>query len=147
MARSILRLVLKNNMVYEFRADQVVAEAIAQHHEKGGVFFALNENEGLSVDFTDVRAVQVTEDRGETINSDTEELEKVLFKIECRCGASYFAKLSSDSESCRCRACNDRVFVDWTAPLVEAGKGRHAVLATNKYRVPRRTGKKENGGE
>lgn len=168
MARSILRLVLKNNTVYEFQTDRVVAEAIAQHHEKGGVFFALNENDGLSVDFSDVRAVQITEDKVyparidavvaqvakktikvmdvDQINVDPTELEKILYKVDCKCGASYFVKLAGDTESCRCRGCGGRVFVDRAAPLIDAGKGKTAILATNKYRVPRMA-KNENGGE
>lgn len=137
MARSILKLVLKNKTVYEFRTSLSVAEAIARHHEKGGVFFALNKREGLSVDFEDVRAVQITEDPEDMNVTDVKKPEKILFKIECRCGASYFVSLSADSESCRCKACNDRVFVDRTAPLVDAGRCKHALLATNKYIVPR----------
>lgn len=160
MARSILRLILKNNMVYEFQTDRAVAVAIAEYHKKGGVFFALNENDGLSVDFSDVRVVQITEDMvyparidagvvremERVDNIEQTELEKILYKVDCKCGASYFVKLAADTESCRCRACGDRAFVDRVAPLVDAGKGKTAILATNKYRVPRMA-KNENGGE
>ncbi len=43
---------------------------------------------------------------------DVRDKPKDLYKIECKCGAEYFATLFNDRTKCQCRECNERVYVD-----------------------------------
>ena len=60
---SILRLTLRDKREFEFRTDSRVAEAIAMHHQDGGVFYSIEDHRGLSIDFKNVIAVQVDQTR------------------------------------------------------------------------------------
>ncbi|HML33836.1 hypothetical protein [Sporomusa sphaeroides] len=160
--RSLLRLTLRGKQEIEFKTESQIAEAIAKHHGKGGVFCSVDGQESLSIDFKDVIAVQVMPLKS-FIPSDNaittgnpgfmpatpltyeptkvlptapdKEKEKALYKVECKCGADYFCRLFSDAQKCRCRECNDTVFVDNFAPKRTGDNSQPATLVTNKYRV------------
>lgn len=65
------------------------------------------------------------------------DLTKVLYKIDCKCGATYFARLFADTNFCACRECGERVFVDHFAGQVFGDNKEPALLVTNKYYVTR----------
>jgi len=65
------------------------------------------------------------------------DLNKVLYKIDCGCGATYFARLFADTNFCACRECGERVFVDRFAPQSFGDNKEPATLITNKYYVTR----------
>ncbi|SDD89015.1 hypothetical protein [Sporomusa acidovorans] len=167
---SILRLTLRNKQQYDFRTDSRVAEAIAMHHQDGGVFYSIEGREGLSVDFKSVIAVQIMPfqaaskipvagppsavdeplpgrrepagDKPEPLTYNPtlppepdQEAPKELYKIECKCGAEYFCRLFSNTTKCRCRECNDTVFVDKFTPKRIGDNNQPATLVTNRYRV------------
>jgi hypothetical protein len=71
---------------------------------------------------------------GEYVQRD---LNKVLYKIDCKCGATYFARLFADTNFCACRECGERVFVDHFAAQVFGDNKESATLITNKYYVTR----------
>lgn len=58
------------------------------------------------------------------------------YKIECKCGAEYFCKLSKNKYRARCRECGETVFTDWTAEKeIYPPTGEKATLITNRYFV------------
>ena len=58
------------------------------------------------------------------------------YKIECKCGAEYFCKLSKNKYRARCRECGATVFTDRTAEKeVYPTTGEKATLITNRYFV------------
>lgn len=65
----------------------------------------------------------------------TNNIEKKLYKIECKCGAEYLCMLFADCQRCHCRECNALVFVDDFAPKRIGDNKQPATLATNRYRV------------
>lgn len=164
MAKSSLELTLESGQKHGFEVDSCVAQAVAKHHADGGVFFAIEGNEFFSVDFKNVLAVHGSPSQGEmeapkgiTITSplvgtntvapsrtgfltaspqDGRDVDKALYKLECSCGASYFAKMYAETERCRCRQCNEQLFVDKFAPKQYGDNKEQATLATNKYKVP-----------
>jgi hypothetical protein len=158
---SILRLTLRDKREFEFRTDSRVAEAIAMHHQDGGVFYSIEDHRGLSIDLKNVIAVQVDQLRPAvpvdrppvkpleskpvplTYNpakppplGSGQEVPKELYKVECKCGTEYFCRLFNDTTKCRCKECNDTVFVDKFAPQRTGDNGQPATLVTNRYRVP-----------
>lgn len=159
--RSLLRLTLRGKQEIEFKTESQIAEAIAKHHGKGGVFCSVDGQESLSIDFKDVIAVQVMPLKSFIPSHSTvpgnpnftpvapltydptkplpiepaNEVEKALYKVECKCGADYFCTLFANAVRCRCRECNETVFVDNFAPKRTGDNNRTATLVTNKYRV------------
>lgn len=60
------------------------------------------------------------------------------YKIECKCGAEYFCKLSKDKLKARCRDCGATVFTDRTAEKeIYLPTSDEATLMTNRYFVER----------
>lgn len=58
------------------------------------------------------------------------------YKIECKCGAEYFCKLSKNKYRARCRECGETVFTDRTAEKeIYPPTGDEATLMTNRYWV------------
>jgi hypothetical protein len=137
MSKSMMELTLKNTTKFSFELDERIAGAIAEHHVDGGVFFCIEGREKFSVDLKNVLAIQVlplgtvTTVLAKDLNpvprqggiasqvpiqcnqrDNDADKTKELFKIECNCGAEYFATLFSDCTKCRCRECNERVYVD-----------------------------------
>lgn len=150
MRKSTLELTLKNDKKYLFETDSYIAEAVAEHHQDGGTFFSVQGRECFSVDFKNVLAVQVlpkeiaptfSQSMSKSmplVQSPTkfEDIPKALYKIECKCGAEYFARLFSNTTGCRCKQCGDRVDMDAYAPKRSGDNNEQATLITNKYRVP-----------
>jgi len=58
---------------------------------------------------------------------------KITFKIECKCGATYPAKLRRDTRRCNCKYCSETVFVDYEQGLKHTKFGEGYVLTNNKY--------------
>ncbi len=155
---SVLELTVKNQTKYAFTVRSEVAEAIARHHAKGGVVFAINNGQCLSVDLKDVVGILVnplqTDKPQEyrehkpvsaprkqpaefpAVEKPETESKKALFKFECKCGAEYFAALYENAQICRCRECGETLYVDRFAPKRKNETGDEAVLVTNRYRVP-----------
>jgi len=157
---SILELTMKNQTRYAFTVRNEVAEAIARNHAKGGVVFAINGGQCLSVDLKDVVGILVNplqiakakpqeyrdpkpvstprEQPAESPTAEKPETEskKALFKFECKCGAEYFAALYENAQKCRCRECGEALYVDRFAPKRKNETGDEATLVTNRYRVP-----------
>jgi hypothetical protein len=165
MAKSSLEITLYSGSKFDFEVDSRVAQAVAKHHGTGGVFFAIEGGEVFSVNLESVVAIHGAPSQADTeapqetsvklpplgINAvgpsrtgfrnaapqqDEPGLEKALYKIECKCGAEYFAKMYADTEKCRCRECNDRLYVDKFAPKQYGDNKEPATLATNRYKVP-----------
>lgn len=57
MAKSSLELTLYSGSKFNFEVDSRVAQAVAKHHETGGVFFAIEGGEVFSVNLENVVAV------------------------------------------------------------------------------------------
>jgi hypothetical protein len=54
-----------------------------------------------------------------------------LFKIECKCSASYVVNIKKETEYGKCNACKEKLFVDRTRGRVATYKG-DAWIMTNK---------------
>ena len=163
MSKATMEMMLRNEKKYSFILDSKIVEAIAEHHQDGGVFFSIEGREAFSVDFKNVMTIQVRPVPIRTIPSngqpyisppsqqpierkyesapvfhaeaDDQDKPKELYKIECKCGATYFAKMFADAERCKCRECGERVIVDRFAPKGIGDNNQPATLATNRYRV------------
>jgi hypothetical protein len=165
-----MEMTMRNEKKYSFVLDSKIAEAVAEHHQDGGVFFSIEGKNAFSVDFKSVMAIRVFPTSIRTVPGptsqpyvspppyihppvpqpperkhefpaaapaglDDQDKPKELYKIECKCGATYFAKMFADTERCKCRECGERVYVDKFAPKGTGDNNQVATLATNRYRV------------
>ncbi|MDU2064397.1 MAG: DUF5651 domain-containing protein [Sporomusaceae bacterium] len=59
------------------------------------------------------------------------------YRVECRCGAEYFATMSKGRNKALCRICSAAVFSDYNADGGTDQEGNHSTLMTNRYFVKR----------
>lgn len=74
-------------------------------------------------------------------NVNAKPIEPVSYKIECKCGAEYFCKLSANKPKARCRDCGAAVYTDKSVTETFPPTGEDAILMTNRYFVPKEEGK------
>lgn len=60
---------------------------------------------------------------------------KAQFKIECKCGHEYYARMHKEAQKARCRACQERVYRDPMALVENPLSSKPAWLMTNRYYV------------
>ncbi|SEB27621.1 hypothetical protein [Paenibacillus sp. 276b] len=104
--------------------------------------FKLEQNE-QQIELETLNSSQTVEGTTETeLNYETRNLlekenslpiPRVTFKITCRCSATYCAPYRKNTTFSKCKYCGERVFVDYSAGIIDTHFGKGLFMTNKKY--------------
>lgn len=104
--------------------------------------FKLEQNE-LQIELDTVNSSQTEEDSTEEeLDNATRNLlepdnslpiPRVTFKITCKCSATYCAPYRKTTTFSKCKYCGERVFVDYSAGIIDTHFGKGLFMTNKKY--------------
>lgn len=163
MATRTVNFVMKTGRFIQVPMEESVAVKVAEHHQQGGTFFASEKGVVVSVNMSGVLCMYLSANKEvpefpehkpapgpaahpgfirpaapaprPPVERKEPSMTKALFKVECSCGADYYCTLFDDTNDCKCRECNERVFVDRYTAKKKNSFGQEATIVTNMYKV------------
>ncbi|PKQ89442.1 hypothetical protein CXK86_20580 [Paenibacillus sp. BGI2013] len=82
----------------------------------------------------DITETELNQDKSNLLETDISlPIPRVTFKIACKCSATYCAPYKKTTTFSKCKYCGERVFVDYSAGIIDTHFGKGLFMTNKKY--------------